>query len=226
VRVLEDLNPVDIEATAGQAIEGLKDEDWELGAMKKRQAEADEEAEASDEDKLVEDWDREAANEAYSEYAVLVEEHLKEAEAAEAAQLAAREAELARLAAVAVANGGILPAWEASAAAAVGLPVGPDGAPASGGKPGPKKRGGKPSAGKKQEAAAAEASAAVGVTSGYNGGHAHGGFSSAGGLRKRKASVPVGGYAEDSADDSFAEEDEDTPAKRPKVAPMPMTAFT
>lgn len=53
VRLLEELNPVDIEAAASQAIEGLKDEDWELDAMQKRQAEADEEAEASDEEKLV-----------------------------------------------------------------------------------------------------------------------------------------------------------------------------
>ncbi len=44
---------MDVEAAASQAIEGLKDEDWELDAMQKRQDEADEEAEASDEEKLV-----------------------------------------------------------------------------------------------------------------------------------------------------------------------------
>ena len=54
VRLLEDLNPVDIEGEAGRAIAELKDEDWELDAMQRRQEEADEEAaSASDEDKLV-----------------------------------------------------------------------------------------------------------------------------------------------------------------------------
>ncbi len=56
----------------------------------------------------MEDWDREAAGEAYQEYAQLVEEHLKEAEAAETAAQAAWQAEVARLAAAAAEAGTLL----------------------------------------------------------------------------------------------------------------------
>ncbi|KAL6759128.1 hypothetical protein V8C86DRAFT_3092175 [Haematococcus lacustris] len=108
VRLVEELEPVDVNATAAAAIADINDSEWDAEEMAARKEEAEAAADEDPEDCLAEDWDREAATAAYK---AMAEKAQRKREAAEAAAAAAEAAALAAAEAAAAqgwdADGGV-----------------------------------------------------------------------------------------------------------------------